>query len=174
MSEVKYPILSTNDFNSGECKIEINRNLLTEFADFIAYTEKKYVRLFLSDEIHKLLVAGTTNNSVLELFNGVEYTDVNGKIQILDGFKDLLKYFIKSQWLKTQYKQSAIGLTKNINENSVSASDSVNTEFIYSIYNEGLKKYYFNLYPFIEEKIDEVGYDMYDDFNLPRFEFLFL
>jgi len=171
MAELKFPILKVTDF-VGEFSIALNTFKELELTTIIAFQEKKLVRDLLSDKAYKDLVTGVDLPEYNKLFNETIYVDSNGYDSVNQGFIVVLKYLIKAYYLKTNYRNTIIGTVKTNNDNVVSASDGVNTGFIYQIYNNGVTIYNNDVMKFISEK--ESIYPIYEDFNANNLEYLYL
>ena len=172
-TELKFPLLTHADF-TGVHELSYNEFKETELDNFIANSEKKYVRMMLSDKAYSDLVTASSELKYIELFNGVTYMSSEGEVLVNEGLKEVLKYLIRSGWLAYQYQQTQAGYTKNQNENSTVSGDNVNTQIIYDIYNSGLYIYNSDVVVFVNKKMDTTGYEGFEKFKMPIIDYLFL
>jgi len=108
-------IVATSDFTAGITRIA-KPNGNTTLEDVITLTTENTLRFLMGDKLYGLYVADLDANGnpqtqkYKDLVNGVTYTDCNGYEVIYIGLKQMLKYFVFSEW-KTEntFRDAATG-----------------------------------------------------------------
>lgn len=131
--------INTNDFEGeyflpfqdfSQCKIIIEKEATTILKDFLG--------LSLFSEIADNLEV----EKIEKLLNGDIYTDNTGREREYAGLKSFLVPLIFAKFINNNYQMSAVGLIKNITDNSENASD-YSVKIVSDLnHNKGVALYY--------------------------------
>jgi hypothetical protein len=92
-------ILQYTDFTSLHLIVLQNANDQALLTDIITYTEKKYLRKLLGDDLYTAFIAGiaevTPEAKWTQLRDGVTYT-YGGESYVFSGLKEMLKYLVEA------------------------------------------------------------------------------
>ena len=129
----------------GDVQITQSTDITSDFNLILGQTEKKYLRLLLGDELYLLFVEDCTNGVpetqiYKDLLNGKTYQIGNTKF-IYDGLKDMLKYFVFSEYKLKYFEDTTIGTTSQQKEDSTKLTPFAITEISNKAYNKGISKY---------------------------------
>lgn len=117
--------ITTDDFLNEPLKISQNEHTLASLQGFIDKYEYDYLKKILGNRIYTEFIADLDGNNVPQhpkftaLLNGDTYTDINGDVQIYDGLKEPIRYFIWAKFVsKSNYINTIAGTVSHQNENS--------------------------------------------------------
>lgn len=150
-----FPILTTSDFVGS---LTLSKNSLQEenLTAFIEETEKELTLNMLGSEIF-IGLRDTDESKYTDLIDGVDYTDSNGKVNVMKGFKAVLKQLVWALWIKDNWQNTPVGNVKGLNENSSDVDNNQTKSIMYERYNTGIDLFNTNILPFLLFKTDDYG-----------------
>lgn len=110
------------------------------------WVEKRILRSLLGDDLYLTFIENIeqTSGKYYDLKNGVtSYTNTDGRKDVFDGVKDMLKYFVYYYYQTySQNQASTLGDFKNNIENSERQDKALINKMAVDAYNIGIQKYY--------------------------------
>jgi hypothetical protein len=128
--------VTVNDFKEGYNKIPFNSHSLNKLDTFITDYEKKYLYMIFGIELGDLIINDgnpPATPKYLVLYNPLQ-VQAGRKIYISNGLKEVLKGFIRSEYMKELQKvDTTSGQGSSSNENT-----NISTSANYYGYNENV------------------------------------
>lgn len=144
------PITAPADY-IGPVNISQAQFKANDLKDYITEFEPQYLRDVLNDLIFSEISAQPTlEKKYTDLIDGVTYINDEGDTVINKGLKSALKYWIYYHFVSDNFINSGTGNTINHNENSNIVPSGANTQIAYSRWNEGVRIYECDIFPFIQ------------------------
>jgi len=153
------PILLNTDFENGATRITQNIDVTTQLSSYISTFENRYIKSILNDEMFtKIRDNETLHSKYTALIDGVDYTDADGCLIVLEGLKLALKGFIYYHYVGDNFNSTPVGNVRSLPEISQQVTTTYNLQIAHLRWNEGVTFYrkcisFVNFYERIDEAI---------------------
>jgi hypothetical protein len=145
------PITIPADYK-GNVRISTSKG--TQFNDYVTEYEEYFIKLLLGDEIYRdIKDAVTLPQKYIDLIDGLQYTNDNGKFVDYVGFKRVLLGLVYAKYNSDNFQTSIGGNVVSLNENS-SLLTSGNMVVIAKRYNSSILEYRYGVWHFLNEYKD--------------------